>query len=508
MEVSLRQFREARRGKWGPSASRPTSTKRPRALGGKGRRHTVVLSALALLAPTPLASQHFPPTEDLAELVQARVEEGRAIGIVLGVLEADGSARVVSYGDAGPSGRALGETTVFELGSITKAFTGILLAEMVARGEVAFSDPVSKYLPDGVSMPSRGDREITLLDLAMQHSGLPRLPDNMAPADDANPYADYTIEQMYEFLSSHELRRDPGSEYEYSNLGMGLLGHVLGTVVGGGYEEAVRARVLEPLGMAMTGIELSGEQRAWIARGHNDQGEVVPLWDIPTLAGAGALRSNMDDMLAFLDANTGPAESPLERAMRVSHEVQKDISPEMGIGLAWHVRRVGARSIVWHNGGTAGFRTFIGFDPESGVGAVVLTNSGHGADDIGFHLVNPDLPLTPPPEPLGEEAADALYDAAIAWVNLVFSGEFEPAAEQAHPAVAAQLDAAALERALAQLGPQLGALVSLEPKERSISQGLNLVVLTGVFDAGTFDVQVYMGDDHTVAGFFVRPPAG
>lgn len=108
-----------------------------------------------------------------------------------------------------------------------------------------------------------------------------------------------------------------------------------------------------------------------------------------------------------------------------------------------------------------------------------------------------------------QEAVEARYEAAIAWVNLVVvDGEFEKAAEQAHPAVAAQMTAAALEGAWAQLGPQLGELNSLEPKEQSLEQGMNLVVLTGVFAAGTFDVQVYMGDDHAVAGFFVRPPGG
>ena len=106
-----------------------------------------------------------------------------------------------------------------------------------------------------------------------------------------------------------------------------------------------------------------------------------------------------------------------------------------------------------------------------------------------------------------QDADDARYEAAITWVKLVVvEGDFEAAAAQAHEAVAAQMTPAALEAAWAQLAPQLGELKSLEPKEQRIEQGLHLVVLTGVFDAGTFDVQVYMGDDHSVAGFFVRPP--
>ncbi len=353
--------------------------------------------ALALLSPIVAGAQHFPSDEDLTKIIQSRVEEDRAVGIVLGVMEADGTTRIVSFGEAGPDARLLGPQSVFEIGSISKVFTGILLADMVARGEVSLSDPVSKYLPDGTTMPSRGDREITLLDLSTHHSGLPRLPDNMSPADPTNPYADYSVEQMYAFLSGYELQRDIGSQYEYSNFGTGLLGHVLAGVGGGSYQEVVRERILEPLGMNMSGVALEGEMQVWMAKGHDQEGNVVPLWDIPTLAGAGALRSNAVDMLTFLAANTGPPESQLERSMRASHEVREDVSEEMSIALNWHVRSVGDEKIVWHNGGTAGFRTFVGFDPVEAVGVVVLTNSAHGADDIGFHLINPMVPLAPVP---------------------------------------------------------------------------------------------------------------
>ena len=362
-------------------------------------RHTIVMIALAVLLPLPAEAQSFPTDQELESILQGRVDEGRAIGIVLGVMEADGTTRIVSVGDAGPDARPLGEQSVFEIGSITKVFTAILLADMVARGDVSLTDPVAGYLPDGVTMPTRGGRDITLLDLSTQHSGLPRLPDNMSPADPTNPYADYTVEQMYAFLSGHELRRDIGSEYEYSNLGVGLLGHVLARVGGGSYEDVVSERILDPLGMSMTGVTLEDDMQDWMAKGHDQQGNVVPLWDLPTLAGAGALRSDVEDMLTFLAANTGPPESQLERAMRASHEVRESINPQMGIALNWHVRNVGEEKIVWHNGGTAGFRTFIGFDPEKGIGAVVLTNSGHSADDIGFHLINPEVPLAPVPVP-------------------------------------------------------------------------------------------------------------
>ena len=384
-------------------------------------RCAIVSIALALVVPSGAAAQHFASDDELTALIRSRVEEDRAVGIVLGVMEADGTTRVVWYGDAGPDSRPLGVRSLFEIGSITKVFTGILLADMVARGEVSLSDPVSSHLPSGVTMPSRGHREITLLDLSTHHSALPRLPGNISPADVTNPYADYTVEQMYEFLADHELRRDIGSEYEYSNFAVGLLGHVLARVGGGSYEDVVRERILEPLGMTMTGITLDGDMLEWMVEGHDQEGDVVPLWDMPTLTGAGALRSDVGDMLTFLAANTGPPQSQLERSMRDSHAVRKSINEQMGIGLNWHVRGVGEEEIVWHNGGTAGFRTWVGFDPAKGVGAIVLTNSAHGADDIGFHLINPEVPLAPAPvAPVERTEVDVVDSVLESYV-----GEYE-----------------------------------------------------------------------------------
>ena len=297
----------------------------------------LLLFALVILSHAAAGARHFPSDEDLMTLIQSRVDEGRAAGIVLGVIEADATTRIFSYGDAGPNARVLSEKSVFEIGSITKVFTGVLLADMAARSEVSLADPVAKYLPEGVNMPSRSGREITLLDLATHHSALPRLPDNMSPSDAANPYADYSAEKMYTFLSGWELSRDIGSEYEYSNLAVGLLGHVLARISGGSYESLVRERILIPLGMARTGIALDEDMQNWMADGHDQEGNVVPLWDLSTLAGAGALRSDVTDMLVFLAANTGPPKTPLERSMRDSHEVQKQVNKRLSVALNWHV---------------------------------------------------------------------------------------------------------------------------------------------------------------------------
>jgi len=362
----------------------------------------LLLAAVAVLAGTlPLSCQHFPDDDRLTEIIKTRVDEGRATGIVVGVLEADGTRRIVAYGEAGPGARPLGPESVFEIGSITKVFTGILLADMAERGEVRVESPISVYAHEGVTIPSRDGREITFIDLTTHRSSLPRLPANMSPADGTNPYADYTVDQMHEFLSGYDLTRDIGSQYEYSNLAVGLMGHLLAHTADMEYEALVRERILDPLGMDMTAIELTPDMREWLVLGHAE-GRPVSNWDLPTLAGAGALRSNTNDMLTFLEANIGPPTNDLERAMRVSHAGIMEAGGGNDIGFNWHILSVQDDHVVWHNGGTGGYRTFVGFDPEKEVGVVVLTNSTASADDIGFHLLNDQIPLAAAPDPSEE----------------------------------------------------------------------------------------------------------
>jgi len=321
-------------------------------------------------------------------------------GIVVGLL--DKGRRVVAVG--------VGARDVFEIGSITKVFTASILADMVRRGEVRLDDPVARYLPSSVHIPSRNGRQITLVDLATQSSGLPRMPANFAPRDSMNPYADYGVQQMYEFLSGYQLPRDIGSTYEYSNLGVGLLGHALALKAGASYEHLVTRRILTPLGMTETAITLTPAMRGRFALGHDGEGKVVPNWDLPTLAGAGALRSTAADLLAFLVANLDSTATPLSRTLQQTHgERHATNDPNLKIGLAWHILSRPAGKIVWHNGGTGGYRSFVGFDPARRVGVVVLCNNGNeNVDDIGFHLLDETLPLRPPPRQHIEVAVDSL----------------------------------------------------------------------------------------------------
>lgn len=337
---------------------------------------TASAQLLLLFLPVPAPAQHFPSDEEVGLVLRYLVEDGKAEGIVVGFLEANDSTWVVSYGNPGPGARSLGPRSVFETGSIGKTFTATLLSDMVLSGEVALDDPVSDYLPEGVTVPAVGGREITLLDLATHRSGLPKNPGNHQPADPGNPYADYTVETIYDFLSGHELRRQPGAEFEYSNLGFQVLGQALARAAGISYDELHRERILVPLGMTGAGFTLSGDRAQWAVRGHRS-GVPVPHWEgTDASRGAGGMYANVEDMLKYLKANVGPPETELEKAMRATHEPRfKWGNTQAQIGLAWTVDTVQGRPIVQHGGNTGGFSALIAFDPEREVGIVWLTNT-------------------------------------------------------------------------------------------------------------------------------------
>jgi serine-type D-Ala-D-Ala carboxypeptidase/endopeptidase len=359
--------------------------------------------ALTLAASAPAAAQgHFPSDEAVREIARQAATLSGKIGIVIGVLEADGTRRVITVGDAPYDGR-----TLFEIGSITKVFTGILLAEMAERGEVRLEQPVAELLPGDVVVPSRNGRQIRLVDLSTHSSGLPRMPDNFTPGDSRNPYVDYTVPKLYDFLRRHELRRDIGVESEYSNVGVGLLGHALARRAGTSYEALVTARILEPLGMTSTKITLSPADVARLAPGHNARGQQVQNWDLAeAFAGAGGLRSNVDDMLTFLAANLmPPGSSTLGRAIRNAQTVHfKGAGGRKG-GLGWGLSLPKReRNVLTHSGGTGGYNTFVAVDPERRLGVVVLSNHIPVVlsdqlppfTRIGLHLLDTRIPVRSP----------------------------------------------------------------------------------------------------------------
>jgi CubicO group peptidase (beta-lactamase class C family) len=353
------------------------------------------------------AARALPSDSVVLDIIKQRVADKRSAGIVVGMLEPDGRTRILAFGDPGPGQPPLDGNSVFEIGSISKVFTATVLAELVKDGRVRLEDPIDKYLPASVHVPERNGLKITLGSLSEQNSGLPRMPNNFRPKDPKNPYADYGVPQLYDFVSHYSLTRDPGAQFEYSNLGVGLLGHVLTLVTGQSYEDLERERVWKPLGMTNTAVALTPWMKAHLALGHDERGSVTPNWDLDALAGAGAIRSTTVDMLKFASANVHPERGAIEKAMAFAQTERAPAGgPQQTIGLNWLSNHAFGDTIVWHNGGTGGYRTFIGLAPSRRMAVVVMTNSaGEGADDVGMHLLNPAIPLAPKPTPPKQRTA-------------------------------------------------------------------------------------------------------
>ncbi len=294
------------------------------------------------------------------------------------------------------------ENSVYEIGSITKVFTGILLAEAVKRGEVKLDDPISKHLPKTVKTPTFEGKEITLLDLTTHSSGLPSLPDNFAPKDPLNPYADFTVEQMYAALGRIKLPQEIGKKFEYSNLGVGLLGHILALKARMSYEDLVTKRILKPLGMNDSAITFSPKMKSNLALGHDEAGNQTSNWDLPTLAGAGALRSTAKDMAKFVSANLGFTKTKISDSIAEAQKTRRSFENiPMKIGLNYIKSETGDTKVevIWHNGGTGGYRAFAGFVKEAKKGIYIVTNGSDSVDDIGMHFLNNEVPLRKKEEP-------------------------------------------------------------------------------------------------------------
>jgi CubicO group peptidase (beta-lactamase class C family) len=354
----------------------------------------IVLLAIAAVTPAASPSQLRSDTEIRQVLTERIKGFERSVGIVVGVIGPHGQT-IIASGSMGMNDlRPISGDTLFEIGSITKVFTSLVLADMVERGEVALDDPVAKYLPVGVKVPQRNGKQITLHHLSTHRSGLPRMPSNFDPKNPTNPYVDYPVERLYDFLSSHQLRRDIGAEYEYSNLGAGLLLHALARRAGMDHESLLRERVFRPLGMTSTGVWLTPALESRLATPHSSMFRLAPTppWGFTeAFAGAGAIRSSANDLLTFLAANLGYTKTPLSGAMARMVAVRHDGRDNSQIGLGWNIESLNGLETVWHGGATYGSRTFAGYEPNSRVGVVVLSNynSGSGIDDIGRYLLNP-----------------------------------------------------------------------------------------------------------------------
>lgn len=382
-----------------------------------------VLSGLAfLLVAHPLAQAGGDPVARARAAIAARVASGHAVGIAAGVILPDGRVEVVTAGTSGNDKRPQVDAgTLFEIGSITKVFTATLLAQRLERGELAPGTTVRQAAPRLRDWRSPGVGDATLEALATHTAGLSRLPKDPWLAATAllsrqGPYGGYSADRFLDFAATADAPAPGPQRYAYSNYGAALLGEVLARREGVTWAALVRRDILDPLGMARTGVETRAEDEALLARGHDDSRRPARYWAIPGMGGAGALRSNVDEMAVFLMAQRAGALA----GARLAQQSRGKAWAGNETGLGWVIRPAAKGRILWHNGGTGGFRSFAGFDEASGLAVVVLSNTAASVDDIGLHVLDETVALAtegrkPPLWRFGVMAVIALTIAWTAW---------------------------------------------------------------------------------------------
>jgi CubicO group peptidase (beta-lactamase class C family) len=329
-----------------------------------------------LVLPVALAlassANSAPSDVQVQDMLKQRIDvDKKGVGILVGIVNPQGQ-RYVAYGKPRlDSPSAIKFNSVFEIGSITKTFTALLLADMVVKGEVKLDDPIALYLPKEVRVPQRNGKQITLLDLATHRAGFPRNIDGYPRKQPVPTYAGLTVEEMYNYLSHYNLPRDIGEDAEYSNIGMGLLGHVLSLRAGESFENLVRKRITEPLGMKHTAITMTPEMLANNTQGYDKNLQPAPPFEIPVQEGAGALHSTLNDMMLYVKANLGLSVTPLDKAIKLVHQISDKTYQQK---LAWGTWTENGTEYTNHSGTTFAYKTYIVFDMKNQRAVIVMAN--------------------------------------------------------------------------------------------------------------------------------------
>lgn len=321
-------------------------------------------------------------------LARPYVQQQHAKALAVAVIHRN-QVKKYFYGETDEqSGRTPDENSIFEIGSITKTFTATLLADLVEKGTISLEDTISAFLPDSLKQnPSIA--KITFRTLANHTSGLPRLPDNLtstAGYDEKDPYAHYDRAALFAFLKNVQTSRAPEEEYEYSNVGYGLLAELLAIISQKSYEDLLRETILTPLHMKSTAVNINPKSE-FLLPVYNVKGQKVPHWNFKALAGTGGLKSTTDDMLRYAIVQLRRPDSPLEQAMALTKLFTYFIPPNTDIGLGWHMNMIEDVTCYWHNGGTGGSSSFIGLIPDMDSAVIVLSNSALSVDDMARKMI-------------------------------------------------------------------------------------------------------------------------
>jgi CubicO group peptidase (beta-lactamase class C family) len=314
------------------------------------------------------------------------IQKSTTVGLCIGVIT-NGNISTYGYGETvRRNGKIPNADNFFELGSITKTFTAILLAYYVDEGEIKLTDPVIEYLPDSVAANPEL-QSITILNLINHTSGLERIPDNLIPhaTDALNPYKDYSKQLLYQYLETCKLKSKPGTQYAYSNLGVGLLGSILEGISQEPFERMVTEIICKPLAMFSTDQYLNPLLAPRFVQVYNAGGQATEAWDFDVLAACGSLRSTLNDMLLYAKANLHPGNDKLSKAIGLTHRIT--FTKDLKIAMAWHIITVNGVDYIFHNGGTNGSSSFLAFNPKTNIAVVVLSNAAESTDAVGTGIL-------------------------------------------------------------------------------------------------------------------------
>jgi D-alanyl-D-alanine-carboxypeptidase/D-alanyl-D-alanine-endopeptidase len=295
------------------------------------------------------------------------------------------------------------DDSLFQIGTITKTFTSLLLADAVLSGKVTLDTPIGEIL--GTLGVEPNNPSITLLDLATHTSGLPRRPDNLRASNKLDPYRYYDEARLHSFLQNHQPISTPGERFGYSSIGISLLGYLISVVQGESYANLIRTKITGPLGMRSTFVDLNKESQQRILPGHNNLYSQVPDWQLQTMAPALGIYSTLDDMVTFVQANLAAPEGNLGERLALAKKSHRNTnSTGSSVGFGWMIREYDDQRVYWHNGIVAGHRGFVGYMDGFETGAVVLSNAVFSEVDVlGAHLLSTDVTL---PEIADDEGGD------------------------------------------------------------------------------------------------------
>ncbi len=321
------------------------------------------------------------------KFVRPYIQKENAAGIILAIIEGN-KERKYSYGTTDKTIQALpaSSESIFEIGSVTKVFTSLLLAKEVVEGKMTLNDPVNQYLPDSIPPLSYQNKTISLMQLSNHTSGLPRLPENIFSGNVIieDPYRHYTSDSLFHYLKNYKVVAQPGSRFSYSNLGAGLLGVILERQNSKTFAQLLNENIFLALGMNKTSLKDVG-----VIQGYDERGKASSNWHLGPLSGSGAIRSTLDDMIIFMKAQLG-SKNNLANAIELSHKETFSVA-EQTMGLGWRIEKLENQQIFYHSGGTGGFRSFVAFNDKQQKAIVILSNTAVDVTNIGFSILEQAL---------------------------------------------------------------------------------------------------------------------